>query len=329
MPSEFTVSLDRKEGFESRGHEIGGSVLRGKPVFREGQTGVADSMEALLKEGLVPAPTYRLIGGRAFAGEDEPAWQQYHDTLAERITAFDPKGILGKNGATYVLDIQNGGLFVRNHPRIRDAVNNGQLVNRALQLSQEEVNAVLDAIKKKDYAALKQIVQGENFVFSGNYGEFKEESSKPNFLDGMSSTYLVIRNADEARKVPSGYQPIDSQRDNPDLIIASGGKAPNEKMLDRAKEFKWKEFGSHHDGYQTKNGGRVVGLDGQHYGLWGSIGLDDLGLFVGVAPEARDAFYKGSSTDPLTAKVLAATRGNPVPHHEGVLIYVPNVALKQ
>src|SRR3989338_5577464 len=208
MPSEFTVLLDRKEGFESRGHEIGGVVLRGKPVLREGQTGVADSMESLLKEGLVPAPTYRLIGGRAFAGEDEPAWQQYHDTLAERITAHDPKGIMGEQGATYVLDIQNGGLFVRNHQRIRDAVTQKQLANGALQLSQEEVDAVLDAIKRKDYAALNQIVHGQNFSFSGNYGEFQEASANPNFLDGMSSTYVVVRKADEARKVPSGYLPV-------------------------------------------------------------------------------------------------------------------------
>src|SRR3989338_2105881 len=112
MPSEFTISLDRKEGFESRGHEIGGSVLRGKPIFREGQTGLADSMEALLNDGLVPVPTYRLIGGRAFANEDGPAWQQYHDSLAEGITAHDPKGIIGEKGAVYVLDIQKSFVFV-------------------------------------------------------------------------------------------------------------------------------------------------------------------------------------------------------------------------
>lgn len=329
MPSEFTVSLDRKEGFESRGHEIGGGVLRGKSILREGRTGVADSMEALLKEELMPAPTYRLIGGRSFAGEDEPAWQQYHDTLAERITAFDPKGIMGEPDATYVLDIQNGGLFVRNHQRIRDAVSKEQLVNHALQLSQEEVDAVLDAIKKKDYAALKGIVNGENVVFSGNYEEFQEASAKPNFLDGMSSTYVVVRKADDARKVPSGYHPVDNQRENQDLIIAAGGKEPNEKMLDRAKGFGWEQFGSHHDGYKTKNGGRVVLLDYLNGGLDGDIDLGDDGRFVGVAPEARDAFYKGNPTDPLTAKVLAATRGSPVPHHEGVLVYVPNVAPKQ
>ena len=308
MPSEFTVLLDRKDGFEFNGLEIHGLSLNGRPFFRKGQTGVADSMEALLKDGKVAAPTYSLIGGRAFAGENEPAWQQYHDSLAERITAFDPKGILGEKGATYALDIQNGGLFVHDHQRIRNAVTNNQLVNRSLQLSQEEVDLVLDAIKRKDYSALKEIVNGQNIVFSGNYGEFQEASAKPNFLDGMSSTYVVVRPADEARRVHSGYLPVDNQRDNRDLIIASGGKERNEKMLDRAKQFKYKEFGSHHDGYQTKNAVRVVGLFGRYGGLRGSVDLDYIGCFVGVAVEARDAFYEGSTSDSLAAKVNATIR---------------------
>ena len=76
----------------------------------------------------------------------------------------------------------------------------------------ENEDSVLDAIERKDYTALKQIVNGQNVVFSGNYGEFQDASAKSDFIKGMSSTYVVLRPADEARKVFSGYLPVDDQR---------------------------------------------------------------------------------------------------------------------
>lgn len=295
---DFTVMLDRREGISFRGAELGVAVLRGMPVFKEGATGVADSIDAVLRSGLTHVPTYRLIAGRAFAGENEPAWSEWHGSNAERITAHDVKGILGEKGAVYALDIQNGGLFVWNPQRIREAVNGKQLVNRALQLGQEEVDGVLDAMKRNDYAGLKQIVHGRDVAFAGDYKGFLEASASPDFIRGVETTYLVFRPAEEAWQLHSGRKSIVEQRENPDLIIASGGKIPLGAMLDMASSFGWREFGSWHDGYDKNNMGRVLFLYDDYYGLYGDGSLNSSGgRSVGVAPEALDAFCRQKDKD--------------------------------
>lgn len=329
MPNDdFTVMLDKREGHGVRGAELGGAVLRGKSIFKEGSTGLADSIDAVIDSDLIHVPTYRLIGGRAHVCNDNESWLQYHDSNAEKITAYDEKGILGKKETVYALDIQNGGLFVWNPGRIRNAVKGEgeKLVNGALQLSQEEVNGVLDAIKREDFEALKQMVHGRDVVFAGDYNGFAEASASPGFLKGMDATYLVVRPAEEARKLYSGMQDIKEQRENPDLVIASGGKLPLGKMIDKAAGFKWTQFGSWHDGYKTNNTGRVVYLDGDSIGVYGSIDLSSLGRSVGVAPEALDAFYNQKNCDPLALKVNEAMRTlKPVQHGDGVVLYVPSV----
>lgn len=308
MSNDFTVILDKREGTNVRGAKVGGAELFGKPIHMAGNTGLAKSIKAILDEGLIHVPTYSLVAGRAFVGKEDEAWSQYHDTNAERITALDEKGIMGAKGTVYALDIQNGGLFVWNPQRIKTAVEGGKLVNYALQLEQKEVNAVLDAMKRGDTAALKQLVHGRNVAFAGNYDGFLEASASPDFLQGMDTTYLVIRPATEASKLISDYQKIDAQRENPDVIIASGGKAPAGKMLDKAEGFKWEKFGAYHDGYKNNNTGRVVCLDNDDDGVYGSRSMNYVGRPVGVAPEALDAFYKQKNVDPLTAIVNRAMR---------------------
>ncbi|MFH1211492.1 MAG: hypothetical protein V1659_01020 [Candidatus Woesearchaeota archaeon] len=289
--NDFTVILDQREGTDIRGARVGGAELFGKQFYMTGSTGLADSIKALLDEGLVHVPTYGLVAGRAFVGKEDEAWSLYHDSRAERITALDEKGIMGAKGTVYALDIQNGGLFVWNPQRIKTAVEGGNLVNYALQLEQEEVNAVLDAIKKQDTLALKQLVHGGNVAFAGKYDGFLEASASPDFLQGMDTTYLVIRPATEARKLISDRQNIDAQRENPDIIIALGGKTPAGRMLDKAEGFEWNKFGAWHDGYNNNNTGRVVCLGSDDDGVVGLRNLNYYGRPVGVAPEALDAFY--------------------------------------
>lgn len=300
MPdNDFTVMLDKRAGTSVRGAEVGGAVLRGKPIYRSGSTGLADSIKEVLDEGLIHVPTYSLVAGRAFVGKEDEAWSEYHDTNAERLTVFDEKGIMGAKGAVYALDIQNGGLFVWNPQRIKKVVEGGKLVNYALPLEQNEVNAVLDAMKRSDTGALKQVVHGRNVAFAGDYDGFLEASAASNFIQGMDTTYLVIRPADEARKLKLDYQKIDAQRNNPDLVIASGGKAPLAKMLDQAEGFGWSQFGAWHDGYKNNNTGRVVCLNGGYVGVIGNRDVNYNGRPLGVAPEALDAFYKQKDVDPF------------------------------
>lgn len=331
MPNEdFTVILDKKDEVRLPGVTIPSFPLMGKPIYRTGNTGLADSIKEVLDAGLMHAPTYRLVAGRAFVGKEDEAWSEYHDSCAERITALDEKGIMGEKGTVYALDIQNGGLFVWNPKRIREAVEGGKLVNYALKLEQDEVNAVLDAMKRNDTEALKQIVHGRNVEFAGDYNGFLEASASPDFLQGMDTTYLVIRPATEAQKIYSGKRDIGEQRENADIIIASGGKAAANNMLDQAESFGWSQFGAWNDGYKNHNTGRVVVLNNVDYGVYVNRGMGSLGRPVGVAPEALDAFYKQKGVDPLAVIVNQAMRtAKPVQHGEGVVLYVPNVQIKQ
>ncbi len=294
MPDDdFTVMLDKLPSISGSGTKIGGAELRGKPIYREGPTGLADSIEDIITSGLIHVPTFRLIGGRARVGKDEEVWSKSHYSNAERITAYDEKGIMGAKGTVYALDIQNGGLFVWNPERIRKAVKGGKLVDGALQLSQEEVNTVLDAIKRKDYAGLKQIVHGRGVVFAGDYDGFLEVSAPPILYRGIDNTYVVVRRAEGARLGCSGMDSIDDQRSNPDLIIASGGTRYLNDMLCQASSFGWILFGSWHDGYKNNNTGRVVFLGSGDGGVGGDFDLDSYdGRSVGVAPEALNAFYR-------------------------------------
>ena len=289
--NDFSVILDKRAGTSVSGAEVGSAVLRGRPIYRKGSTGLADSIKEVLDAGLIHVPTYRLVAGRAFVGKDNEAWSEYHDSNAERITVLDEKGIMGAKGAVYALDIQNGGLFVWNSQRIKEDFEGGKLINHALQLEQDEVNGVLDAMKRNDTNALKQIVHGRNVAFAGNYNDFLEASASPEFIQGMDTTYLVVRPADEAKQIVHGRQDISVQRENPDLIIASGGKEPLGRMLDQAEGFKWSQFGAWHDGYNNNNTGRVVCLSGDDTGVDAYGHVYSVGRPVGVAPEALDAFY--------------------------------------
>jgi len=318
MANEFTVLLAQKEGQSARGLEAGGVSLHGQPFHRTGNMGLVESLEAVAEAGLLLAPTYALVAGRAFAGKDSPAWQEYHDSRAERLTLLDANGVMGNKGDVYVADVQNGGLFVHDPSSIRAAVTDGTLVNRALKLEQKEVDAFLDAYKRNDATGLSQLVHGERFAFAGNYAAFLDASQAPGFLAGMDATYVVLRPVAEARALTSDYQSTESQKDNPDIIIASGGKAAAEKMLDKVTEFEWEQFGSWHDGYKNPNTGRVVDLYIRDGGVSGCRGLDIDGHGVGVAPEARAAFFSGKVIDPLALKVEEAMRGSPVDHADGV-----------
>ncbi|MFH1053358.1 MAG: hypothetical protein V1740_02970 [Candidatus Woesearchaeota archaeon] len=331
MPdNDFTVILDKRDEVKLPGVTIPSFSLMGKPIYREGSTGLAEALQEVKDQGLILAPTYSLVAGRAFVGKKDEAWSQYHDSNAERDTVLDEEGILGEKGVVYALDIQNGGLFVWNPQRIKEAVEGCKLVNYALQLEQDEVNVVLDAMKKGDTVALKQIVHGGNVAFAGNYDGFLEASASPDFIQGMDTTYVIIRPASEAGQVYSGKKAISEQRDNPDIIIASGGKAQANRMLDQAEGFGWNQFGAWNDGYKHNNTGRSVVLNLVSNGIYGNRDLYIYGLPVGVAPEALDAFYKQKNVDPLTVIVNQAIRtARPVQHGDGVVLYLSGVQAKE
>jgi len=327
---QYEVLLDKKQEEEKRGLRLGGGELRGAHFYREGKTGVADSIQAVQDTGLLQVPTYAFAKGRVHVGveDSERVWNNWHDGLGERLTLNVDQSYRGIPKGEYVVDIQGGGIFMPRHEAIRRAISDGTMRDRAFPVSKED----------------KDLLLGERQVYRGNgtevekvpvqyfftsFEEFDDVSGTPEFvkaLNDMSAVYTVLRPVSEARQNLSGWSTIEGQLRNPDLVIPLGGKAPlrrmlMEKVLDEetgeereVPRFGWERFGSWHDGYQNLDSGRVGLLDSNNDGVnWGNV-LDDDGCSVGVAPEALEAWRGAPRASveavPTLDEILALLRSN-------------------
>ena len=290
-----------------RGVDAEGRVIEvlGTPFYKTGNTGFADSVAAVQSAGLHRAPTYMFALARATAEKSDAVWSQWHNTNAEVDTVLDKEGILGKSGQLYVVDFQNGGLFVNDYSRVRSAVTTeGGLRNGAMPLGKEEVKEFFTYVKEGDVAALRQKgwlqgAEGANYIFK-NGGEFTDASAAEDFLRNTPG-YVVLTPADAARAESSSYQALSEQEHNLRLQIRSGGKKALKGMLDQARSFGWTQFGSHTDGYNNANSGRAVVLYNSNDGVRGISLIYNNGRSVGVAPEALEA--RAKIVDPAPSKV--------------------------
>ena len=328
----MTLLLDR--GYDKQKAPIN---VEGTSFYKEGKTGVADSIHAVQNAGFRQAPTYLLVQGRSLADSNNPIWTQWHDSYAERLTLTDAKGTLGEEGAVYVVDIQNGGLFAGNPQRIRSAVLEGGLTsNYAMSIEQSEVDELLDAIARQDEAHLKQKgwTTANVVKFFTDFGSFREASNDTSFLNN-NPAYVVVRKVADAQANKSGYEGVESQLHNPDLVIPSGGVAPLGAMLDKAQSFGWDNFGSHHDGYTGENSGRLVILYNDYNGVSADSDMSNYGRSVGVAPEALEARAKIVIRENPNAPVAPAQQEETVvqPNLEEVIAFsrrfVPPIAQEQ
>ena len=133
--------------------------------------------------------------------------------------------------------------------------------------------------------------------------------------------YAVMRLAKEAKKNPSGFNPVGEQRENSDLVVVAGSKARLGAMLDKIVSFELENFGSWHDGYNTVNSGRHVVLDFGSIGVLAINGVDNNGRSGGVAPEAL-ASARGTQHAELEQRVSTALDAKREFEHNGTL-YVP------
>src|SRR3989338_3793084 len=254
---------------------------------------IADSIKAVKKAGLIRAPTYLHVQGRANALENDPLWDYWFDTYGERLLIVDKEGINGNKGQLYVVSLQNCGIFSNNPHRIRTAIQEQRLKDGQIPLDQEtDVNAFLEAINNTNYT--KEFQQkgwtksGQLYVFK-SFEEFDDASKKDHFLVGLPA-YIVLRKYEEAKQTLVGVQDIFAQLNNQNLIIESGGRSQLDKMLGKAIDFSWEKFGSSLDYYTNVdyyynigyvNFGSVVLIDSKNNGICGYI-LKDRGSSVGI-----------------------------------------------
>ncbi len=310
----FNVLLDKIQGNKSRGLRLSGEDLKAARFYREGRTGVADSVQAVQDAGLLQVPTYAIVHGRSFVGLDDPTWSEFHDSLGERLTLSVDKDYEGVPKGEWVVDVQGGGLFMSRHEVIRRAVKERKLVNGAIRISPEDKDLLLGERQVYFWNGQKLEIVPVKYFFT-SFEQFQDVSGTPEFqrdLRDLSAVYVVLRIVEEARKNSSSYRPISEQLTNPDLIISAGSKDRLRKMLmekeldSKGKEtsqevprFKWTQFGSGNDGYTNVDTGRV-GVLGDFYcddyvNFYSNL-YDD-GVSGGVAPEALEAWREAQKRE--------------------------------
>jgi len=306
---QFTVLLDQRSGTNLRGYTAEGEELRGAQFYKTPSNGmgVVDSIEAVQGADLLQVPAYLMANGRISAIKkarlngnvkdalNDPVWGVWHDTHGERLTleATESYEDLGKGA--YVVDIQGVGLFMPRPDAIRQAINDKELRNRAFPVSAKDKDLLLGERQAYVFRNSElQTVPVDNFFTS--YDAFEEWAKSTDFNPLDMPVYAVVRTQEEASKNPSGYKPIADQLTNADLAIPIGGKERLKVMLvddEGDSHFGWSNFGSHHDGYETMDLGRVVVLGS---GISGGVSCNDTvnsyGCSVGVAPEALNALGK-------------------------------------
>lgn len=306
---QFDVLLDKVQGTEVRDLRLGGGELKAARCYHSGNTGVADSVEAVQSAGLLQVPTYAHAHGRSFECLESPSWSEFHDTLGERLTLRVDKSYDGVSKGDYVVDVQGGGLFMPRHELIRRAILNRELVNNAMPIKSEDKDLLLGSRLVYRWDGRKvQVVPVTHFFTS--YKQFSDVSQTEKFeksLRDLSAVYVVVRPASEARQNPSGRRLIVEQLSNPDLILACGSKARLNKMLMEAPDkegkqvprFNWEQFGSWHDGYQNVDTGRVgvLGNDYYDYDVYYGYNVNDCGGSGGVAPEALDTWREAQTRE--------------------------------
>ncbi|MFT7616200.1 MAG: hypothetical protein ACI8Y7_001029, partial [Candidatus Woesearchaeota archaeon] len=271
--------------------------------FRKSNLGVVESIEAVHNNNLVQVPAYALINGRSvvdantigkngveiFEKVTEPGWNSWHDSLGERLTLRADRSYPGIKQGLYVVDLIGAGLFMSRPTELRNAIRQESLKNGAYPVSIKEKELLFG--DQEAYRFDGTTIQTVPVRVFTSYKSFLEESVSSTFqekLSDLSAVYAVVRPAGDAQKNPSGYQTIEAQLENPDLIIPAGGKSAVENMLMSANNarFGWKNFGSYHDGYSNEDSGRVVIVDSDYGGVncGDDVGCDSKSL--GVAPEA-------------------------------------------
>ncbi len=264
------------KGLDEKGNE---NEIRGTTFNRRGILGVAESIRDSQDAG-IRVPCYLLTEGRITAGIDcenkgdigyaflESVWNNWHDALSEKIY-FDVKKDYGyfKPGK-YVVDIENGSIFSHDYERMKEILLGEEKIEvKRKPVPVNEKDADMFFGDKQVYAQKdgKMKAIKPDYIFTSEE-EFSEASSRPDFLKGMP-VYAIIRTLDEAIKVPSGYRSIDSQRENFDLAIRTGGFKRANELLDTAKKKGFEKFSCIHDGYNHPNTGRIIVVNSINFGF--------------------------------------------------------------
>ena len=233
-------------------------------------TALAAAKKHAGKEGYV-ASMPQLLRGRVLAPFDNEIWTNGYTANSEENAGKSPQG-----NDVYIA--VHGGGILGSPERIKAAYKEGLTDKYAAKFTDKELQDLLNGNLPD---GTKIPVYTFNDLKSGNIPKSLKQ-------------YAVVMDFEQAKKAVSGQEDFDRLKDDPLVIVRAGGVEEAAAYLNKAKEkHKTAKYGSRHlfDGIDPSQAqGRLLFLGNYAYlGLNGNYNLSNLGRFVGVAPEAREA----------------------------------------
>ena len=238
-----------------------GSMWVGVPVALQG------AMNNATSKGIVLTMP-EMINAKCTAKKNHRFWKEWYTVLTEENIGPDYEGKFLGRGEHALIVVHGGGILTPD--RINRAYSEG-LISNSARYTEEEFAELLEG-KLADGSVIPMF----------HFEDFKKMSEVPR-------TCGVVMPYELAQSMPSGYQEKEPfLKDH--LVLARSTNTPNlEKYFDKAKDPSDNTLGNHHV-YNGRNAdtpqGRLLYLDDIYCGLDGSYSLDNIGRFVGVAPEA-------------------------------------------
>lgn len=213
----------------------------------------------------------QLVHGRVVAPAEHPMHRTWYSALSEELSGRT------KQGLGVVVAVHGGGVF-GTPARIEQAYTEGLTNVNAGKVSDGEFLGVLDG----------KLSDGEIPVYS--FADFKRG------ITDLPRRYGVVLDFNAVKDTQSGYQNADGLKDNPLVIVRTGGVEQASAWVDKAKlVYKTTNLGNWHRFGETDidvRQDRVLGLgDSDINGLDGDY-LINYGRFVGVAPETLQLFER-------------------------------------
>ena len=313
LSRQYRVLVDKGYGVSSGGFRANPFELRGTEIEIEygekrdtleiRKTGnpistqfsnIANSIQSLQDSGMIHAPTYILINDRG-QEPDNLIWHDKFIGLGERLVVKVPAGRYATPSGEYVVDIQNGGIFLPRPDIIRSAA-----TSSILEVSNEDKDLLFGekCVYLWDGSKLTKIP----IQLFGSYEDFHEASLQEKFLESMP-VYSVLRRKADIERAQFDRKSLENQCGNPDLVIPSGGGsyALNKILFHNGKP-RFDEFTSGDDNYFNKYRNAGLFILVEHTGM-SAINPDNSffrGYTVGISPKdlkVREAFVRTASLE--------------------------------
>ena len=230
---------------------------------------LAQALDYATLNGIV-ATMPELISAKVKADKTHDFWQKWYSVHTEENIGIDKKGLFYKKNEPVLVIVNGGGILTPE--RIKQAYTNG-LIDNSAKYTDTEFNDLLEG----------KLPNGVNIPLY-NFEDIKTGKS------GLPHQFGVVMPYSMAQATSSGYHQKEAFLENPLVIARSAGVLDQLEAYYELAKAGDNDLGNYHpfSGRDTTTpSGRLLFLDFNYGGLNGINDLNNIGRFVGVAPEAQ------------------------------------------